>query len=118
MTSLSTRELVHATGATGRMVQYWCEHGLLHPSVELGSRAFTPDDVMRVILILKLRRKRISFQKIRIVLRTIARDARADGNSAPYLLMHGRAIHTVHTAREVVDELKSAREGAYLVAVP
>ena len=60
----STKEVARICHLTLRKIQWWNEHGLIHPRIRGHNRQFTDADLTRIRLIRDLRAKGVSIQQV------------------------------------------------------
>lgn len=90
-----SNETASACGVSLRRLQWWDESRLVRPRQVGHSRQYTLDEVFTVAIVAEMRRKGLSLQKIRNLLRRVNK---AQGD---YLVTDGiRSTHLVTTAME------------------
>lgn len=90
-----SNETARACGVSLRRIQWWDESGLVRPRQFGHSRQFTLDEVLTVAIVAEMRRKGISLQNIRKLLK------RVNAGTGDYLVTDGaRSIHVVTTAMD------------------
>ncbi len=110
----SSLDVTSITGVSLRQLQWWDEQGVVTPLQKGHRRLYNTDEVLQVSLIMGLRRKGMSLQKIRRVLGKIG-----DDNGGMFLEMHssgrdvflltdGETVHVENSAQRIVDLLKDA----------
>ena len=80
----SSQDVTRLTGVSLRQLQWWDERGVVTPEQRSHRRLYSRFEVLQVALIVGLRKKGISLQKVRGVLKSVA-----DQNGAEYISMHG-----------------------------
>jgi DNA-binding transcriptional MerR regulator len=65
----TSNEVVELTGITPRQLQWWDERGIVRPEREGHRRLYSMDDVAEVAVIVELRDKGFSLQRVRKVMR-------------------------------------------------
>jgi DNA-binding transcriptional MerR regulator len=106
-----------------RQVQWWDERKLISPHQQGNRRIYLPEDVIEIMVVAELRRKGLSLQKIRRVLRLLrqklleAGSKRPNSSSSLYLLTDGRSVHLEEQTGRIIDLLKHARQPMSLVCV-
>lgn len=109
--SLDVRDL---TGVTLRQLQWWDEQGVVTPMQKGHRRLYTVPEVLRVSLIMGLRRKSMSLQKIRLVLSKLGTDAGArllrldQAGRDVFLLTDGENVYVENSLARIVGVLKDA----------
>ena len=112
----TSNEVVELTGITPRQLQWWDERGIVTPEREGHRRLYSLDDVAEVAVIVELRDKGFSLQRVRKVMRFLQRELgkrlveTVSGDSDYHLLTDGKTIYLEHSAKEIVDLLKNARQ--------
>lgn len=84
-TVFSSQDVAKLTGVTLRQLQWWDEQGVVTPIQRSHRRLYSRFEVLQVSLIIGLRRKGMSLQKTRGVLKKLEQQDGAD-----YIAMHGR----------------------------
>jgi len=112
----TSNEVVGLTGITPRQLQWWDERGIVSPERAGHRRLYSLDDVAEVAVIVELRDKGFSLQRVRKVMRFLQRELgkrlveTVSGESDYHLLTDGKTIYLEHSAKEIVDLLKNARQ--------
>src|SRR3954465_1141974 len=112
----TSNEVVELTGITPRQLQWWDERGIVRPEREGHRRLYSMDDVAEVAVIVELRDKGFSLQRVRKVMRFLQRELgkrlveTVSGESDYHLLSDGKTIYLEHSAKDIVDLLKNARQ--------
>lgn len=112
----TSNEVVELTGITPRQLQWWDERGIVTPEREGHRRLYSFDDLAEVAVIVELRAKGFSLQRVRKVMRFLERELgkrlveTVSGDSDYHLLTDGKTIYLEHSAQEIVDLLKNARQ--------
>ena len=111
------------TGVSLRQLQWWDEQGVVSPVQRGHKRMYQIHEVVEIAMITELRRKGISLQKIRRVLRFLQKElgkglfeAVENGNEV-HLLTDGRNLYLEDDHRNIVDILKNARQPIISVCV-
>ena len=109
--SLDVAEL---TGVSLRQLQWWDEQGLVTPMQAGHRRMYTAFEVLQISLIMGLRNKGMSLQKIRPLLdrldpRKVLDAVRVDGEGRDvYFLTDGRAVYLEEAAERIVGILRDS----------
>jgi DNA-binding transcriptional MerR regulator len=112
----TSNEVVELTGITPRQLQWWDERGIVTPERAGHRRLYSFDDLAEVAVIVELRAKGFSLQRVRKVMRFLERELgkrlveTVSGDSDYQLLSDGKTIYLEHSAEEIVDLLKNARQ--------
>jgi DNA-binding transcriptional MerR regulator len=126
----TSREVQFLTGLSNRNLQYWDEQGVFTPSLSRPTgrrsrsshrRIYSALDVMVLQAVAELRRKGMSFQRIRKTLEVLRDEmgiekpfhAALQGNGRISLLTDGNNFYLCRNDREVVNILK--HRGQYLL---
>jgi DNA-binding transcriptional MerR regulator len=108
--------VVELTGITPRQLQWWDERGIVSPEREGHRRLYSLDDLAEVAVLVELRKKGFSLQRVRKVMRFLQRELgkrlveTVSGDSDYHLLTDGKTIYLEHSAKQIVDLLKNARQ--------
>jgi DNA-binding transcriptional MerR regulator len=114
--SFSSKQAVKLTGITARQLQWWDERGIVVPRRQGHSRLYSPEDLAELAVIVDLRRRGFSLQKVRKVMRFLQRELgkrllqTVSSGSEYHLLTDGRHIYLENSAQGVVDVLKNTRQ--------
>ncbi len=106
-----------------RQLQWWDERDVISPRQHSHRRLYAVSDVIGMMVIAELRRKGLSLQKIRRILRSIRRatersvDELISGKSELYVLTDGKSSFFEHEPARIIELLKSSRKSLYLVSV-
>jgi DNA-binding transcriptional MerR regulator len=122
----STSQVLGLTGATARQLQWWDEHALVVPSRAGRKRLYSASDLADILVILELRRRHISLQQVRRVLRFLKQELHVrpadivlDGteNSLPdyHLLIDGNRLYLETDSRQIFDLLKNTEQAVFLI---
>ena len=112
--TFSSIDVSSMTGVSLRQLQWWDEQGVVSPVQRGHRRMYQLHEVVEVALITELRRKGISLQKIRKVLRFLKKElgsqfmaAVQDGGEV-HLLTDGKSLFLETDHSSIVDVLKNA----------
>ena len=111
-----SHEVIALTGITARQLQWWDERGVVKPEREGHRRLYSMQKLTEVAVICELRRKGISLQGVRKVMRFLQREFGkglaeiVDRNSDVHLLTDGRRLYLETSARQIVDILKNSSQ--------
>ena len=107
-----------------RQLQWWDERKLISPHQEGHRRIYFVKEVVEIMLVGELRRKGLSLQKIRRILRLLHRQMEEQGQryavtgkSTLYLLTDGKSVYLEAAPAPIIDRLKNARQPMWLVCV-
>ena len=110
-------------GVSKRQLQWWDERKVVSPRREAHRRVYVRQQVLEILTVSALRRKGLSLQKIRRVLRLMRRELGPQFSSALgrgtklYLLTDGRSIHIDEQPERILEWLTHAKNGMYLVCL-
>jgi DNA-binding transcriptional MerR regulator len=119
----TSKEVVQLTGITPRQLQWWDERGLVVPARQGHRRLYSMDDLAEVAVIVELRRKGFSLQRMRKVVRFLRQELgrrlvdTVSGTHDYHLLTDGKRIFLKNSAAQVVDLLKNARQPIFAVCL-
>lgn len=121
--SFSTPEVLEMTGASARQLQWWDERGLVVPQRNHRNRTYSLRDLIDILVILELRRRHISLQQVRRVLRYLRTqlgsrfaDLVNDSNEH-HLLLDGNSVYLATDSRQIVDLIRNARQPVFLICL-
>jgi DNA-binding transcriptional MerR regulator len=106
-----------------RQLQWWDEREVISPHQQGHRRVYVVSDVIGMMVVGELRRKGLSLQKIRRIVRSIRReierhiDKLLTGKSELYVLTDGRSSFLEDQPERIVELLKNSREPLSLVSV-
>jgi DNA-binding transcriptional MerR regulator len=112
----TSNEIIALTGITPRQLQWWDERGVVRPAREGHRRLYSLNQLTEVAVICELRRKGISLQGVRKVLRFLDREFGkrlaeiVDHNSDYHLLLDGKRLYLETSERQIVDILKNSKQ--------
>jgi len=110
----TSQQVIALTGITPRQLQWWDERGVVKPEREGHRRLYTMNHLTEVAVICDLRRKGVSLQGVRKVMRFLARELGkglaevVSHNSECHLLTDGTHLYLETSARQIVDILKNS----------
>ena len=111
-----SQEVIALTGITARQLQWWDERGVVKPEREGHRRLYSMQNLTEVAVICELRRKGISLQGVRKVMRFLEREfgqglAETVGRGSDvHLLSDGTHLYLETSARQIVDILKNSSQ--------
>src|ERR1700758_2521818 len=112
----TSREVIALTGITARQLQWWDERGVVKPEREGHRRLYSIEHLTEVAVICELRRKGISLQGVRKVMRFLQREFGkglaeiVSRTSDVHLLTDGKHLYLETSARQIVDILKNSSQ--------
>jgi DNA-binding transcriptional MerR regulator len=110
-------------GVSKRQLQWWDERKVVSPRRDAHRRVYVPQQVLEILTVSALRRKGLSLQKIRRVLRLMRRELGPQfshalgGGPKLYLLTDGRSIHIDEQPECILKWLTHTKSGMYLVSL-
>ena len=110
----TSQEVIALTGITPRQLQWWDERGVVKPEREGRRRLYSMNHLTEVAVICELRRKGLSLQAVRKVMRFLDRAIGkglaeiVNGHSDYHLLSDGKRLYLETSARQIVDILKNS----------
>lgn len=119
----STRDVLQLTGVTARQLQWWDEKRVVVPEREGRNRIYSTADLVEILVIEELRRRRISLQQIRHVLRFLRQEAHArladlvQGSKEHHLLLDGRHVYLESDSRQIVDLMRNTEQPMLLICL-
>ena len=121
--SFSSNEVVGLTGITPRQLQWWDERGIVVPARSGRRRIYSVDDLAEIAVIVEMRRRGFSLQRMRKIMRFLEREfSRRLGDTVRrgsdyHLLTDGKNIFLEDSARRVVDVLKNCRQPVFSICL-
>jgi DNA-binding transcriptional MerR regulator len=121
--SFSTGEVVELTGVTARQLQWWDERRIVVPARQGRNRLYSATDLVDILVIEQLRRRRISLVQVRRVLRFLRTELHArladlvTGAHEFHLLLDGKRIYLETDSKQIVDLLRNASQPMLLVCL-
>ena len=121
--TFTSHDVTRITGVTLRQLQWWDEQGVVSPAQHGHRRLYQVHEVIEVSLITELRRKGISLQKIRRVLKFLQKElgkglfeSVRNGHEV-HLLTDGKNLYLEDDHRRIVDILNDANQPMISVCV-
>jgi DNA-binding transcriptional MerR regulator len=114
--SFPSKEVIALTGITARQLQWWDERGVVRPERQGHRRLYSMQNLTEVAVICELRRKGISLQGVRKVMRFLQREFGkglaeiVSRSSDIHLLTDGTHLYLETSARQIVDILKNSSQ--------
>ncbi|HTC49488.1 MAG TPA: MerR family transcriptional regulator [Candidatus Aquilonibacter sp.] len=111
-----SHEVIALTGITARQLQWWDERGVVKPQRQGHRRLYSMQNLTEVAVICQLRRKGVSLQGVRKVMRFLDREFGkglaeiVSRNSDVHLLTDGTHLYLETSARQIVDILKNSAQ--------
>ena len=110
----TSQEVIALTGITPRQLQWWDERGVVKPDREGHRRLYSMNHLTEVAVICELRRKGLSLQAVRKVMRFLEREVGkglaevVSQSSECHLLIDGKRLYLETSARQIVEILKNS----------
>ncbi len=121
--TFTSHDVTRITGVTLRQLQWWDEQGVVSPMQRGHRRLYQLHEVIEISLITELRRKGISLQKIRHVLKFLQKElgkglfeSVRNGNEV-HLLTDGKNLYLEDDHRRIVDILNDANQPMIAVCI-
>jgi len=116
-------DVARLAGISLRQLQWWDERKLVSPHQEGHRRVYVPEQVLEILTVAVLRRKGVSLQKIRRILRLLRRglghqDSNVrSANPKLYLVTDGNSIFIEDQPEIILNRLAEANKPMYLVSL-
>jgi DNA-binding transcriptional MerR regulator len=114
-------DVARLAGVSLRQLQWWDERKLVSPRQDNHRRIYAPDQVLEILTVASLRRKRLSLQRIRRVLRLLRRGLGVRSNwstkSRLYLITDGSSVFIEDQPEVVLTRLADATKPQYMVSL-
>jgi DNA-binding transcriptional MerR regulator len=116
-------DVARIAGVSARQLQWLDERQVVSPRKEGRRRKYAAQQVLEVLIVSSLRRKGLSLQRLRRVLRLVRRElgqyseGASAGPSKLYLLTNGDSIHFETQPEGIIDRLIGAKTAMYLVSL-
>lgn len=109
---MTTEEVNKLTGATLRQLQHWTETGLIPVKTKGHRREWTPENLRRTDIILLLRRKGLSIQKIHRIKNALAKQP------SSYLVTDGKEACSSIFASTILDWAIRRQHSVVIIEIP
>jgi DNA-binding transcriptional MerR regulator len=119
----STQEVTRLTGATARQLQWWDEISLVVPAREANRRAYFPEQILDVQLMLELRRSHLPLETAQRVLRSFHGKAMphlaevARSRQKHFLLVNESGQWIVHSAEALMEQVARVAQPIYVISL-
>ena len=116
-------DVARLAGVSPRQLQWWDERRVVSPRIEDHRRVYISEQVLEILTVAALRRKGLSLQKIRKVLRLLRRELSQQSSGVPagksrsYLLTDGSSIFVDDLPESVLNRIAEARNPMHLVCL-
>jgi len=116
-TSYSTTQLAKLFDISPRQLQWIDERDIVQPRCVGHRREWTAAEAIEVGIISELRRKGLSLQMTRRVIRSARRLRLKDSAPIGYLTTDGKMVAICFNPNDLLDRLKTARRGIVVVSI-
>jgi DNA-binding transcriptional MerR regulator len=119
----STGDVLELTGVTARQLQWWDEKHIVVPEREGRNRIYSTADLVEILVIEELRRRRISLQQVRRVLRFLRKEVHArladlvHGSEDHHLLLDGKHVYLESDSRQIIDLMRNTNQPMLLICL-
>jgi DNA-binding transcriptional MerR regulator len=119
----STSDVLQLTGVTARQLQWWDEKRVVVPEREGRNRIYSTADVVEILVIEELRRRHISLQQVRRVLRFLRKEVHirladiVQGSKEHHLLLDGKHVYLESDSRQIVDLMRNTDQPMLLICL-
>jgi len=119
----TTRDVLELTGVTARQLQWWDEQRIVVAEREGRNRIYTTADLVEILVIEELRRRHISLQQVRRVLRFLRKEVHsrladiAQGGKEHHLLLDGKHVYLETDSRQIVDLMRNTYQPMLLICL-
>ena len=116
-------DVARLAGVSLRQMQWWDERKLVSPRIKDHRRVYIPEQVLEILTVAALRRKGLSLQKIRKVLRLVRRELGQRGGrllagkSKVYVITDGNSVFVDNQPDGVLNRIAEAKHPMYLVCL-
>ena len=116
-------DVCHLASVTPRQLQWWDERKLVSPQKQDHRRIYKPQHVVEILTVAALRRKGMSFPRIRRVLRLMRGElgkrlsAGSPGQAKLYLITDGKSVQLEEQPDLILDQLSNAEAPMFLVSI-
>ena len=119
----TTRDVLELTGVTARQLQWWDEQRVVVPEREGRNRMYSTADLVEILVIEELRRRHISLQQVRRVLRFLRKEVHSrladivQGSKEHHLLLDGKHVYLESDSRQIVDLMRNTNQPMLLICL-
>jgi DNA-binding transcriptional MerR regulator len=119
----STSDVLQLTGVTARQLQWWDEKRVVVPEREGRNRIYSTADLVEILVIEQLRRRHISLQQVRRVLRFLRKEVHmrladiVQGSKEHHLLLDGKHVYLESDSRQIVDLMRNTDQPMLLICL-
>jgi DNA-binding transcriptional MerR regulator len=118
-----SKDVAQIVGISLRQLQWWDERKVVSPRQQDHRRVYSYLQVLEIFTVAAFRRKGISLQRIRRVVRSLRRELGKRVNESLayqptlYVLTDGKSVHLEEQPAPILSRLSDARTGMYLVCL-
>lgn len=119
----STGDVLGLTGVSARQLQWWDEKRIVVPAREGRNRIYSTADLVEILVIEELRRRRISLQQVRRVLRFLRSEVHArladmvQDSRDHHLLLDGKHVYLESDSRQIIDLMRNTNQPMLLICL-
>jgi DNA-binding transcriptional MerR regulator len=119
----TTRDVLELTGVTARQLQWWDEKRVVVPEREGRNRIYSTSDLVEILVIEQLRRRHISLQQVRRVLRFLRKEVHSrladivQGRKEHHLLLDGKHVYLESDSRQIIDLMRNTNQPMLLICL-
>jgi len=113
-TEYSSNDVMRLAGVSMRQLQWWDEHKLVSPRIDGHRRVYSATELVEILVIADLRRKKLSLQKVWGIVRFVRRNY---PTQRCYLVTDGRTCWMATGPDQVLEICKGIRSGLYVVCI-
>ena len=119
----STSDVLQLTGVSARQLQWWDERRVVVPEREGRNRIYSVADLVEILVIEELRRRHISLQQVRRVLRFLRKEVHVrlsdivQGSREHHLLLDGKHVYLESDSRQIVDLMRNTDQPMLLICL-
>ena len=116
-------DVARMAGVSLRQMQWWDERKLVSPRIKDHRRVYITEQVLEILTVAALRRKGLSLQKIRKILRLLRRELGQQrsrplaGKSKVYVITDGNSVVVDDHPDGVLNRIAEAKHPMYLVCL-
>ena len=116
-------DVARMAGVSLRQMQWWDERKLVSPRIKDHRRVYITEQVLEILTVAALRRKGLSLQRIRKVLRLLRRElvqhlsSLLAGEPKVYLITDGNTVVVDDHPDGVLNRIAEAKRSTYLVCL-
>jgi DNA-binding transcriptional MerR regulator len=119
----TTRDVLKLTGVTARQLQWWDEKRIVVPEREGRNRIYSTADLVEILVIEELRRRHISLQQVRRVLRFRRKEVHSrladivQGGKEHHLLLDGKHVYLESDSHQIIDLMRNTNQPMLLICL-